>query len=71
MIITGLDHVVVLLADIEAGAAAYELLLGRAPSWRSQSDGAETVLFTLDNMTLAGRRLADGRPHPQRDQGLG
>jgi catechol 2,3-dioxygenase-like lactoylglutathione lyase family enzyme len=28
------------------------LLLGRAPSWRSQSDGAETVLFTLDNMTL-------------------
>src|SRR5258705_2881172 len=52
MMITGLDHVVVLLADIKAGAAAYELLLGRAPSWRSQTDGAETVLFTLDNMTL-------------------
>jgi catechol 2,3-dioxygenase-like lactoylglutathione lyase family enzyme len=50
--ITGLDHVVVLLADIKAGAKAYELLLGRAPSWRSRSDGAETVLFTLDNMTL-------------------
>ena len=50
--ITGLDHVVVLLGDIEAGAKAYELLLGRAPSWRSQTDGAETVLFTLDNMTL-------------------
>jgi hypothetical protein len=27
--ITGLDHVVVLLADIKAGAKAYELLLGR------------------------------------------
>ena len=50
--ITGLDHVVVLLSDLEAGAKAYELLLGRAPSWRSQSEGAETVLFTLDNMTL-------------------
>ena len=50
--ITGLDHIVVLLSDIEAGAKAYEVLLGRAPSWRSQSDGAETVLFTLDNMTL-------------------
>jgi catechol 2,3-dioxygenase-like lactoylglutathione lyase family enzyme len=50
--ITGLDHIVVLLGDIKAGAKAYELLLGRAPSWRSQSDGAETVLFTLDNMTL-------------------
>jgi len=50
--ITGLDHIVVLLGDIKAGAKAYELLLGRAPSWRSESDGAETVLFTLDNMTL-------------------
>jgi catechol 2,3-dioxygenase-like lactoylglutathione lyase family enzyme len=51
-VITGLDHVVVLLGDIEAGAKAYELLLGRAPSWRTQTDGAETVLFTLDNMTF-------------------
>jgi catechol 2,3-dioxygenase-like lactoylglutathione lyase family enzyme len=50
--ITGLDHIVVLLEDLEAGAKAYQLLLGRAPSWRSQADGAETVLFTLDNMTL-------------------
>jgi len=51
-VITGLDHIVVLLEDIKAGAKAYELLLGRAPSWRSESDGAETVLFTLDNMSL-------------------
>lgn len=50
--ITGLDHLVVLLSDIEAGAKAYELLLGRAPSWRSRGDGSETVLFTLDNMSL-------------------
>jgi len=51
-VITGLDHIVVLLEDIKAGAAAYETLLGRAPSWRNSSDGAERVLFTLDNMTL-------------------
>jgi catechol 2,3-dioxygenase-like lactoylglutathione lyase family enzyme len=51
-VISGLDHVVVLLGDITAGSKAYQTLLGRAPSWRSASDGAETVLFTLDNMTL-------------------
>jgi catechol 2,3-dioxygenase-like lactoylglutathione lyase family enzyme len=51
-VITGLDHIVVLLEDIKAGTAAYETLLGRAPSWRNSSDGAERVLFTLDNMTL-------------------
>jgi catechol 2,3-dioxygenase-like lactoylglutathione lyase family enzyme len=50
--ITGLDHVVVLLDDIKAGAAAYELLLARAPAWRSRGEGSETVMFTLDNMTL-------------------
>ena len=66
MMITGLDHVVVLLADIKAGAAAYELLLGRAPSWRSQSDGAETVLFTLDNMTLELMAPAGASPTADR-----
>jgi catechol 2,3-dioxygenase-like lactoylglutathione lyase family enzyme len=50
--ITGLDHIVVLSDDIKAATAAYELLLARAPAWRGRSDGAETVLFTLDNTTL-------------------
>jgi len=27
-------------------------LLGRAPSWRSRGEGSQTVLFTLDNMSL-------------------
>ena len=66
MMITGLDHVVVLLADIKAGAAVYELLLGRAPSWRSQSDGAETVLFTLDNVTLELMAPAGASPTADR-----
>jgi catechol 2,3-dioxygenase-like lactoylglutathione lyase family enzyme len=51
-IITGLDHVVVLVHDLDAGVAAYQGLFARAPAWRSSSEGAETVLFTLDNMTL-------------------
>jgi len=51
-VILGLDHIVVLLADLNAGAAAYETLLGRAPSWRNSGDGADRVLFTLDNTTL-------------------
>jgi hypothetical protein len=50
--ITGLDHVVVVLDDIEAGTVTYEVLLGRAPSWRSRGEGSQTVLFTLDNMSL-------------------
>jgi catechol 2,3-dioxygenase-like lactoylglutathione lyase family enzyme len=50
--ISGLDHVVVLLEDIAAGTAAYQLLFGRAPSWRSRGEGTETVLFTLGNMTV-------------------
>ncbi|HEV7602852.1 MAG TPA: VOC family protein [Bradyrhizobium sp.] len=50
--ITGLDHVVILVRELEAGIAAHKTLLARAPAWRSESDGAEAVLFTLDNMTL-------------------
>jgi catechol 2,3-dioxygenase-like lactoylglutathione lyase family enzyme len=51
-VITGLDHVVVLTGDIAAGEAAYQTLLGRTPAWRNSGDGAERVLFTLDNVTL-------------------
>jgi catechol 2,3-dioxygenase-like lactoylglutathione lyase family enzyme len=50
--ITGLDHVVVLISDIAAGIAAYQTLFARAPAWRNTGDGADRVLFTLDNMTL-------------------
>ena len=50
--ISGLDHVVVLVGDIEAAASAYETLFARTPAWRNTGDGANRVLFTLDNMTL-------------------
>jgi catechol 2,3-dioxygenase-like lactoylglutathione lyase family enzyme len=51
-VITGLDHVVVLVSDIKAGTAAYQTLFARSPAWQSNGEGAERVLFTLDNMTL-------------------
>jgi catechol 2,3-dioxygenase-like lactoylglutathione lyase family enzyme len=51
-VITGLDHVVVLTQDIAAGAASYQTLFARAPSWKNSGDGADRVLFTLDNMSL-------------------
>jgi catechol 2,3-dioxygenase-like lactoylglutathione lyase family enzyme len=51
-VISGLDHVVILVADINKGAVAYGTLLGAAPSWQNSGEGANRVLFTLDNMTL-------------------
>ena len=50
--ITNLDHVVVLVRDLDAGIASYKKLLGREPSWRAQSDGAATAIFTLNNMSI-------------------
>src|SRR4030088_1493161 len=47
-----LDHVVILVSDIGAGAMAYQTLFACAPAWRSTGEGADRVLFTLDNMTL-------------------
>ena len=50
--ISALDHVVVLVADLAAATRAYETLFARQPSWRSTRDGVATVSFTLANMTL-------------------
>lgn len=50
--ITGLDHVVALVKDIGAAKTAYQTLLGRAPAWQNSGEGADRVLFTLDNMTI-------------------
>jgi catechol 2,3-dioxygenase-like lactoylglutathione lyase family enzyme len=68
-VIAGLDHVVILVDEIGEGTAAYQTLLGRAPSWRYSSDGADRALFTLENITLelvapggdgeAGKRIRD------------
>ena len=64
--ITGLDHVVVLTADIAAGIAAYQTLFARAPGWTYSGDGADRALFTLDNMTL--ELVAPGGEGPAGDR---
>jgi catechol 2,3-dioxygenase-like lactoylglutathione lyase family enzyme len=51
-VITGLDHVVVLVNEIEAAVASHQTLFARTPSWRNAGDGAARALFTLDNATL-------------------
>lgn len=50
--ITGLDHVVVLVRDLEAAIAFHRTLFGRAPAWRAEADGAASAIFTLGNMAL-------------------
>jgi catechol 2,3-dioxygenase-like lactoylglutathione lyase family enzyme len=50
--ISGLDHVVVLVGDIEKGVASYQTLFAQAPSWKNSGDGAARALFTLQNTTL-------------------
>ena len=50
--ITGLDHAVLLVRDIEAGVAGCQALFGRAPQWRAQSDGAATAIFVFENTAL-------------------
>lgn len=50
--ITGLDHIVVLVRDIGAARAAYQTLLARAPAWQNSGEGADRVLFTFENMTI-------------------
>ena len=62
--ITGLDHVVALVRDIGAARAAYQTLLGRAPAWQNSGEGADRVLFTLDNMThrIDGAERLQPRP---------
>jgi catechol 2,3-dioxygenase-like lactoylglutathione lyase family enzyme len=71
--IVGLDHVVVLVSDIEAGIAGYRALFGRAPSWRAQGDGSATAIFTLANMSFeliapAGEGSAGDRVRAALDQ---
>jgi catechol 2,3-dioxygenase-like lactoylglutathione lyase family enzyme len=51
-VITSLDHVVVLTGDINAASAAYQTLFARSPAWQNSGEGADRVLFTLDNTTL-------------------
>lgn len=51
--ITGLDHLVLICPEIEAGAAVYETLLGRRADWRAEVEGGgASALFRLGNSAL-------------------
>lgn len=50
--ISGLDHIVVLVRDLEAGIAETTTLFGFGPTWRAEKDGAATALFTSNNAAL-------------------
>lgn len=59
-----LDHVIVGVADLDAAAAAYGSVLGRAPSWHGTHPGLGTrnVLFRLGPAYV--ELLADATPDP-------
>ena len=50
--ITALDHVAIVVPDLDAATARYTALLGCAPNWRGLDHGAENVWFQLDNMAV-------------------
>jgi catechol 2,3-dioxygenase-like lactoylglutathione lyase family enzyme len=64
---TALDHVIVLVADVEAATPTYARLLGRTPSWRGEHPGQGTAnaLFRLENTYL--ELLAPAGPGPVGD----
>jgi catechol 2,3-dioxygenase-like lactoylglutathione lyase family enzyme len=50
----GLDHVIVLVRDLDAASRTYAALLGRRPSWRGEHPalGTANVLYRLDDTYL-------------------
>lgn len=64
---TGLDHVLVAVADVDAAAGPFARLLGRRPSWRGEhpATGTENVLFRLENTVL--ELIAPSEPGPVSD----
>jgi catechol 2,3-dioxygenase-like lactoylglutathione lyase family enzyme len=49
---SALDHVALVVRDLDTAAAQYQSLLGRAPDWRGADGGAAHVWFQLSNMAL-------------------
>jgi catechol 2,3-dioxygenase-like lactoylglutathione lyase family enzyme len=51
-LLSALDHVALVVRDLEAATAQYQSLLGVAPSWRGADGGAAHSWFQLGNMAL-------------------
>lgn len=52
MTLTALDHIALVVSDLDAAEAGYERLLGRKANWRGSIHGASHVWFQLGNMAL-------------------
>lgn len=50
--ITGLDHVVLLVRDLSVASTEFERFSGRRVAWRSQQDGTDMALFRFANMAV-------------------
>ena len=50
--ISSLDHLTVVVRDLDAAARDYATLFGRTPNWSGSDAGAEHVWFQLSNMAL-------------------
>lgn len=50
--ITALDHIAMVVGDLEAAVDGYTRLFGRAPNWRGSAHGASQVWFQFGNMAL-------------------
>ena len=50
--ISSLDHLTVVVRDLDATARDYATLFGRTPNWSGSDAGAEHVWFQLSNMAL-------------------
>ncbi len=50
--IKALDHVALVVEDLNATVARYEALLGRSPNWHGADGGAAHAWFQLSNMAL-------------------
>jgi len=51
-VIEGLDHIAIVVRDLEAAAAAYGRLLGRTPLWLGHGEGIREAWFQLPNTAL-------------------
>ena len=50
--ISGVDHVAVIVRDLDRSLADFELLLGRSPNWRGTLEGARHAWFQLPNVAF-------------------
>lgn len=67
MMITGLDHVLIVCPSIDDGENAYTALLGREPDWRStDAGGSATMIYQLENTALEIMSPQGGGPLARR-----